>query len=64
MESKEYEFKGLTLNGIMMLIMNIILQLGSIVLAVFYGIEEMYCLMTIFIIQLLQKLFIMTIIQW
>ena len=58
MESKEYEFKGLTLNGIMMLIMNIILQLGSIVLAVFYGIEEMYCLMTIFIILAVAALFV------
>ena len=43
METKEYEFRGMTLNGIAMLLFNLVLQFGSVAGIIFTGIEGSIC---------------------
>lgn len=58
MGTKEYEFKGLTLNGIAMLLFNLLLQFGSIGCSIWMGVEEQYMPMTICILLCIVSFFI------
>ena len=58
METKEYEFRGMTLNGIAMLLFNLVLQFGSVAGIIFTGIEGQYMLMSVCILLCIISFFV------
>ena len=58
METKEYEFRGMTLNGIAMLLFNLVLQFGSVAGIIFTGIEGHYMLMSVCILLCIISFFV------
>ena len=58
-EKKEFAFSGITLNGFLMLFVSLLLTFGSIGIAIWAGIEELFAILTCAII-----LFVISIIVW
>ena len=58
-EKKEFAFSGITLNGFLMLFVSLLLTFGSIGIAIWAGIEELFAILTFAII-----LFVISIIVW
>lgn len=49
-EKKEFAFSGITLNGFLMLFVSLLLTFGSIGIAIWAGIEELFAILTFAII--------------